>query len=83
MAIKYIPPTKRDVRNFRRERAVKELNRGTIIEESYIRLRKLHLQIRKNNPALEQVAANFNSYVRNTKHSTTMDVFHYFIANIV
>jgi len=82
MPIKYIPATKREIRNYRQERAIKERNRKEITEASYITLRRLHLQFRKNNPSFETTANKFNTYIKGIKHNQTMDVFHYFVSNI-
>jgi TRAP-type mannitol/chloroaromatic compound transport system substrate-binding protein len=82
MATKYIPANKNEIRNFRRERAIKERKRKEITESSYIALRRMYLQIRKENPAFEQTATKFNSYIKELKHNQAMDVFRYYVADI-
>ena len=82
MANKYIPATKREIMNYRREKAIKERQRNDITEKTYITLRRTFLSLRKQNPQIETTAKLLNDKIANEKHNTTIDIFRYLVSDI-
>jgi hypothetical protein len=80
MANKYIPANKKELQDYRRDKAIRERNRKSIIESSYITIRRTFLEKKKENPNLENLSKKLNQEMRKEKHNTTMDIFRYYFS---
>ncbi|MDR0926372.1 MAG: hypothetical protein LBO69_01225 [Ignavibacteria bacterium] len=82
MSHKYVLTNRKEIGIFRNNKAIKERRRQEITDSTLIALRRVHLALEKEHPALAHQGQQIVLKLKTLPHKRAVDIFNYYLADI-